>query len=42
MPCSIGSVQEELLAIERSLGRMQATKANNREEGSGKASRVTP
>ena len=36
------NMREELLSIERSLERIQATKPNNREDGSGKASRTTP
>jgi hypothetical protein len=36
------NVREELLSIERSLERIQAIKLNNREDGSGKASRTTP
>jgi hypothetical protein len=36
------NVREELLSIERSLERIQATKLNNREDGSEKASRTTP
>jgi hypothetical protein len=38
----ICNVREELLSIERSLERIQATKPNNREGGSGKASRTAP
>jgi hypothetical protein len=38
----IFNVREELLSIERSLERIQATKPNNREDGSGKASRTAP
>jgi hypothetical protein len=35
------NVPEELLSIERSLERIQATKPNNREDGSGRAARTT-
>jgi len=38
----ICNVREELLSIERSLERIQATKPNNREDSSGKASRTAP
>jgi hypothetical protein len=36
------NVREELLSIERSLERIQATKPKKREDGSGKACRAAP